>query len=108
MTGQNPGEGTEVDEGTRVEITVSKGTDEVRVPNVEGDDEAEAIQTLEAAGFEVSVRDQPGPPEDEGIVVRQQPSGGRAKEGSTVTVFVGVAEEEEEPPDDGSGGADTP
>jgi serine/threonine-protein kinase len=108
VTGQDPGQGTEVDEGTRVTLTVSKGTDEVPVPNVRGDDEAEAVQTLEAAGFEVSVRDQPGPPEDEGIVVRQQPSGGRAKEGSTVTIYVGVAEEEEEPPDDGSGGAETP
>jgi serine/threonine-protein kinase len=105
VTGQNPSEGTEVDEGTRVTISVSEGTDEVAVPNVEGDDEAEAVQTLEAAGFEVRVLDEPGPPEDEGIVVRQQPSGGRAKDGSTVTIYVGVAEEEEEPPDDGSGGA---
>jgi hypothetical protein len=56
----------------------------------------------------VVVRDQPGPPEDEGLVVRQSPSGGRAPEGSAVTIYVGVAEEEEEPPDDGSGGADPP
>ena len=107
VTDQDPDEGVEVDEKSRVTLTVSKGTDEVPVPNVEGDDEAEATQTLEAAGFEVSVRDQPGPPEDEGTVVRQQPSGGRAKEGSTVTIYVGVAEEEEEPPPE-DGGAPTP
>jgi serine/threonine-protein kinase len=100
VTGQDPGEGTDVDEGTRVTISVSKGTDEVRVPNVEGDDEAEAKSTLESDGFRVVVRNQPGPPEDEGTVVRQQPSGGRAPEGSTVTIWVGVAEEEEEPPPD--------
>jgi serine/threonine-protein kinase len=98
VTAQNPGEGTDVDEGTRITISVSKGTDEVRVPNVEGDDEAEARSTLEAEGFRVVVRDEPGPPEDEGTVVRQQPGGGRAPEGSTVTIWVGVAEEEEEPP----------
>jgi serine/threonine-protein kinase len=103
VTGQNPGKGTEVDEGTRVTLTVSKGTDEVAVPNVRGDDEDEARATLEAAGFEVVVRNEPGPPEDEGTVVRQQPSGGRAREGSTVTIYVGVPEEEEAPPDDGGG-----
>jgi beta-lactam-binding protein with PASTA domain len=108
VTGQNPAEGTEVDEGTRVTISVSKGTDEVPVPNVEGDDEDEARNTLEAAGFKVVVREQPGPPEDEGTVVRQQPSGGRAREGSTVTIWIGVPEEEEEPPpdDDGGGGGE--
>jgi serine/threonine-protein kinase len=97
---QDPGEGTEVEEGTRVTISVSKGTDEVQVPNVEGDDEDEAVQTLRAAGFKVSVQDQPGPAEDEGTVVRQRPAGGRAAEGSTVTIWIGVAEEEEEPPPD--------
>jgi eukaryotic-like serine/threonine-protein kinase len=108
VTGQNPTEGTEVDEGTRVTISVSKGTDEVPVPNVEGDEEDDARSKLEAEGFKVAVRDQAGPPEDEGLVVRQSPSGGKAKEGSTVTIYVGVPEEEEQPPDDGSGGSDSP
>jgi eukaryotic-like serine/threonine-protein kinase len=105
VTGQNPGKGTEVDEGTRVTLSVSKGTDEVPVPNVEGDEEDAARRTLEADGFRVVVRDQPGPPEDEGLVVRQSPSGGRAPEGSAVTIYVGVPEEEEEPPDEGDGGS---
>ena len=111
VTGQNPGEGTDVEEGTRVTITVSKGTDEVPVPNVDGDDENEARSTLEAAGFEVVVREQPGPAEDEGTVVRQQPSGSRAREGSTVTIWVGVPEEEEKPPagdDENGGGTPSP
>ncbi|HEX8054920.1 MAG TPA: PASTA domain-containing protein [Thermoleophilaceae bacterium] len=98
VTGQNPGEGTEVNEGTRVTISVSKGTDEVRVPNVEGDEAEAARAELEREGFKVVDHDEPGPPEDEGKVVRQQPGGGRAPEGSTVTIWVGVPEEEEEPP----------
>jgi serine/threonine-protein kinase len=72
----------------------------VAVPNTVGDDEDQARAELEGAGFKVIVRDQPAPPEDEGNVVRQSPSGGRAKEGSTVTIYVGVPEEEEEPPPD--------
>ena len=100
VTGQNPAAGTEVDKGTRVTISVSKGREEEEVPNVEGDDEAEAIATLEAAGFEVDVREEAAPPEQEGTVIRQRPSGGRHPRGSTVTIWVGVAEEEQ-PPDDG-------
>jgi serine/threonine-protein kinase len=107
VTGQNPGEGTEVDEGTRVTITVSKGTDEVPVPNVKGDDEDQARAELEAAGFKVVVEEEAAPPEDEGTVVRQQPSSGRRPEGSTVTIWIGVPEEEPQPeePDDGTGGS---
>jgi serine/threonine-protein kinase len=101
VTAQNPSEGTEVDEGTRVTINVSEGPpEEVPVPDVEGDEEDPARAELEAAGFEVSVREQPGPEEDVGLVVRQQPSSGRRPRGSTVTIWVGVPEEEEEPPPD--------
>ena len=104
VTGQNPGDGTEVTEGTRVTLTVSKGTDEVPVPNTVGDQTDDARDRLEAAGFKVVVREEPRPPEDEDKVFRQSPSGGKAKEGSTVTIYVGVPEEEEPPPDEGTGG----
>ena len=54
------------------------------------------------------MQEEAGPPEDEGTVVRQSPSGGNAKRGSTVTIWVGIPEEEEPPPDEeadpGSGG----
>ena len=105
VTGQNPGEGTEVDEGTRVSLTVSKGREEVEVPNVEGETEDDARAELEGDGFRVNVQERPTPnPDDEGRVVEQQPSSGRRPRGSPVTIYVGVPEEEEEPPDDGSGG----
>jgi eukaryotic-like serine/threonine-protein kinase len=105
VTAQNPADGTEVTEGTRVTLSVSKGTDEVPVPNTVEDSEEDARRALEAAGFKVSVRDQQTTePDEEGQVLRQDPSGGRAKEGSTVTIYVGVLQEEEEPPPDDGGG----
>ena len=115
VTGQNPAEGTEVNEGTRVTISVSQGApEEIPVPNVEGEDRDAAVAELRGAGFDVSVQEEPTPNEDEvGKVVRQQPSSGQRPRGSTVTITIGVAEEEEEPPPDeepdaGSGGADAP
>ena len=107
VTGQNPGEGTEVNEGTRVTISVSRGgPEEVPVPNVDGDERDAAVAELRGAGFDVNVREEPTTNDDEvGRVVRQQPSSGRRPRGSTVTIWVGVAAEDEEPPpDDGGGG----
>jgi serine/threonine-protein kinase len=99
VTGQNPGAGTTVDKGSRVTINVSEGREEVDVPNVVGETVEDARATLEDAGFKVNEEDEPGPPEDEGIVVRQSPSSGQRPEGSTVTIFVGVPEEDGQQPD---------
>lgn len=99
VTGQNPGEGTTVDKGSRVTINVSKGPEQVEVPNVEGESAADARGILEAEGFRVREREQPGPPEEVGLVVRQSPSGGDRPKGSTVTIYVGVAEDAEPPPE---------
>ena len=103
VTAQNPGEGTEVDEGSIVTITVSKGREEVEIPNVVGSTEEAARAELESEGFEVAVKEQPAPAEEEGLVVRQQPSTGKRPKGSTVTIYIGVAEEEAQPPDEGGG-----
>ena len=89
-------------------ISGSTGRAEEEVPNVGGDDEAEAVATLEAAGFEVDVREEAAPPEQEGTVVRQRPSGGRRPRGSTVTIWIGVPEEEQPPDDGGQDGGGQP
>ena len=110
VTGQNPSEGTEVDEGTRVTISVSEGPpEEEPVPNVEGESLAEARDTLQDAGFRVSVDEEATTEQEEdGTVIRQSPSGGRHPRGTRVTLVVGVFEEEETPPgeeeDGGTGG----
>ncbi len=87
---QTPGAGTQADKGSSVTIVVAKAPEETSVPNVVGQDEATAIDTLTNAGFKVSeqritVTDEG----DDGTVVQQDPSGGKAKPGSTVTIGVG-------------------
>jgi serine/threonine-protein kinase len=94
VTGQNPAAGTTVDKGSRVQLTVSKGREEVEIPDVEGREAGDAREILEDAGFEVREVDEPGPPEDEGIVTRQSPASGKRPKGSTVTIYVGVPEAE--------------
>jgi serine/threonine-protein kinase len=107
VTGQDPAEGTSVDEGTRVTISVSEGPpEEVSVPNVEGQSLAEARDTLQDAGFRVSVDEQATTVEEEDdTVLSQSPSGGQHPRGTRVTLTVGKFEEEEPPPgEEGDGG----
>ncbi len=87
---QSPGAGTQADKGSSVTIVVAKQPAQVTVPNVVGQDEATAIDTLTRAGFKVSeqritVADEG----DDGTVVQQDPSGGKAEPGSTITIGVG-------------------
>jgi beta-lactam-binding protein with PASTA domain len=95
---QSPGGGATVDKGSRVTITVSKGPEQVQVPDVVGQSKADARATLQDAGFKVKVVEQQTADQPEGMVLRQSPSTGKQDKGSTVTIFVSVA-----PP--GTGGA---
>ena len=71
--------------GAQITIVVSRGPEEVDVPDVEGRDEDEAVEILEEAGFEVEVRNViPGSDE----VRFQSPGSGKARVGSTVTIYV--------------------
>jgi beta-lactam-binding protein with PASTA domain/predicted Ser/Thr protein kinase len=100
---QSPVGGQRVAEGTRVEITVSKGRKKVAVPSVVGLSQSAARSRLSARGFEVRVREVDAEPGDDGTVLRQSPGGGsRQPEGSTVTIFVGNASDTdgEEVPED--------
>ena len=58
---QSPAQGTAVDKGSRVTLTVSKGPGDVEVPNVVGSARSEARSTLSRAGFGVQVRTRPWP-----------------------------------------------
>jgi serine/threonine-protein kinase len=89
---QSPAAGTSMKKGSRVQITVSLGSNATttQVPDVVGQDQQTATTTLQGAGFEVQVIDVPATdPSQNGNVVDEQPAGGsRAPQGSTVTIYV--------------------
>ena len=83
----DPGAGSEAEEGSVVQVVVSTGPEQVDVPDVVGDPEAEARDAVEEAGLEANVvevfSEQP-----EGVVVAQSPATGRVDVGSTVRLNV--------------------
>jgi serine/threonine-protein kinase len=87
---QSPRAGSELREGGAVTLRVSSGPAKVDVPDVTGLDEPAARAELEGAGFEVRVTDESTTdPAQDGIVLRQSPTGGsRADDGAIVTIVV--------------------
>jgi eukaryotic-like serine/threonine-protein kinase len=87
---QDPAGGAEVDAGTTVTLTVAREVEEVEVPSVVGRTQDEATEALSGAGFEVDVgREEVQTPDEDGVVLRQTPSQGRAERGSQVRIVVG-------------------
>jgi serine/threonine-protein kinase len=85
---QNPGAGTDLDEGSTVLLLVSKGPADVTVPNAVGISEAEARDRLVAAGLKTTAvqvfSERPA-----GEVVAQSPAaGGKAAKESLVRINV--------------------
>ena len=88
VTAQSLAPGTVVVEGTQVRINVSKGPRPVIVPSVTDLPYDQAASELQQAGFNVA-RIDVASDLAEGIVVRQDPSGGsEGSRGSTVTLSV--------------------
>jgi eukaryotic-like serine/threonine-protein kinase len=87
---QSPEGGVSLDAGATVTIRVSKGRDEVTVPDVIELSEAQARSDLQAAGLDVEVNYQVSPDDD--VVLTQDPlPGQKVRRGSTVTIWVGKA-----------------
>ena len=85
---QDPTAGTEVDDGSTVQLLVSGGPSTKAVPNAVGLDEAVARDRLVAAGFEVKSREVFSE-EKPGMVVSQTPAAGAdAADGASVTIAV--------------------
>ena len=86
-----PSEGSIVRKGTTVTLVVSRGTEQVAVPDVVGRPRQEAEATLQDAGLQVSVSEEESE-EAPGTVLRQDPAGGaRVAKGRTVTLAVARA-----------------
>jgi serine/threonine-protein kinase len=85
---QDPTAGTEVDDGSTVQLLVSGGPSTKAVPNAVGLDEAVARDRLVAAGFEVESREVFSEAKP-GMVVSQNPAAGAdAADGASVTIAV--------------------
>ncbi len=75
--------------GRTVELVVSSGPEQVKVPDVTQKSRDEAVSTLEAAGFEVTFKEQETEEEDPGTVLAQSPKAEETVDkGSTVQLTV--------------------
>jgi serine/threonine-protein kinase len=91
---QEPAAGTKLKEGQTVTIHVSKGKETGGVPSVIDMTEADAISTIEGAGFKVDYTDSEYSDKAAGTVIRQSPtSGGQADKGSTITITLSLGPE---------------
>jgi serine/threonine-protein kinase len=87
----SPGADTTVSRGDTITLTVSSGRKLVAVPPLVGTSRDDAVGELEDRGFAVVVDTVTATTGDQvDTVLAQDPAGGQAAEGSTVTVTVGV------------------
>ena len=94
VIGTDPAAGTSLKKNAVVTIIVSSGKEQVRVPSVTGQTEAEATETLRGSGFEVEVATQDLPANDskDGRVLAQDPRANSTVDaGTTVRIAVGRA-----------------
>ncbi len=104
---QSPDQGTKLDAGERVTLTVSEGPQKggapakVSVPDVEGLTEREALRMLRAAGLTGAVRERATDVEEEdGTVLVQRPgAGAQLVPGKAVVLVVGRFEEPKTTPE---------
>jgi beta-lactam-binding protein with PASTA domain/predicted Ser/Thr protein kinase len=90
VVSQNPAPGSSEAKGTSVTLNVSNGPPMVNVPDVVGYTSQQAVQALEAQGFQVVQQPVSTDASQQNIVQTQNPPGGsQAAKGSTVTITVG-------------------
>ena len=108
---QSPGGGSELAKNEEVTIVVSTGAGSVVVPDVEGQPEDTAINTLQGRGVTniQVIRQETDDSTLDGRVIDQAPSSGtRIRSGDRVTLYVGEFVEPEQPQDGGAFVPETP
>lgn len=87
-------EGTELKEGDKVKLIISKGAEMIEVPDVVGKSLEEATTLLKAAGFEVEEDEEYDDEVEENFIISQDPNGAaEAAKGSTVKIVVSKGKE---------------
>jgi beta-lactam-binding protein with PASTA domain len=85
----SPPEGTTIERGTTVTLQVSRGPEQVAVPDVTGESEDNARSALEGAGLRVGEVTEEESGEDPGTVIEQSPGAGeQVDRGSAVDLVV--------------------
>ena len=85
----DPAAGTQLEEGSKVTMYVSLGIESVDVPSVTGMSSADAQAAIQYQGLSVgSVTEDYSDTVAEGLVISQDPSGGKVKKGSSVSIVV--------------------
>jgi serine/threonine-protein kinase len=86
---QEPAAGTSAKAGDTITYHLSQGAEQVSVPNVVGDTQADATSALKNEGFSVNVVQSSSSSVDKGHVISSNPSAGTsADKGSAVTITV--------------------
>jgi eukaryotic-like serine/threonine-protein kinase len=97
---QDPDPGEEAEKGSTVELEVSEGPGEVRVPSVENLPERLAIKELNDAGLKANVDRESSDTIREGLAIRTVPRGGaEVQRGTRVKLFVSSGPERVTVPD---------
>ena len=84
----SPKAGSSVKRDTVVNLTVSKGPEILKVPNVTGQTSSAAQSAVSKAGFKPAVTLQYSESVAKGVVISQSPSAGTAARASTITLVV--------------------
>ncbi len=86
---QSPKAGARVEKGGAVDVTISSGSQQVKVPDVTNNTVDAAISILQNAGFKVDRFNDYNETIEKDHVIKQSPNAGdRAPKGSTVTITV--------------------
>jgi eukaryotic-like serine/threonine-protein kinase len=93
----DPGPGIAIERGSKVTLFLSTGPEQVTVPDVVGQDQADAVSRLGARGLNVLVRERASSEPLDTVVAQSPPAGQEVDEGSSVTVFVSNGRLEEVP-----------
>ena len=84
----NPPAGQKLRPGTKVNLVLSRGVEQLPVPDVQGKKQDEAEKIIRAAGFAVSVDTVFDETVPKDVVIDQSPSSGTAGRGSAITLKV--------------------
>ena len=86
-------EGEQLKKGTEITLTVSKGPEPIRFPDLVDAPAEEAKKQLDELGFEVKSSEEHSSTVEAGRVIRQDPRTGEGKRGDTVNLVVSLGPE---------------